>query len=76
VRQALRDAVLDWVAAGRPSLPARTLEQMPAFMEQALAEEVPARYAEYLSPMTIIGRDGLSLHDFWSKDGARGPQGD
>jgi 4-hydroxyacetophenone monooxygenase len=48
VRRALRDAVLDWVAAGRPSLPAPTPEQMPAFMEQALGEVVPARYSKMM----------------------------
>jgi len=31
--------------------------------------------AEYLSPMRIIGRDGLELHGFWSKDGARAHKG-
>src|SRR4029450_1153371 len=31
--------------------------------------------AEYLAPMKIVGRDGLELHDFWSKDGARAPKG-
>ena len=36
VRRAMRDAVLEWIAAGRPSLPVPTPEQMPAFMEQAL----------------------------------------
>jgi 4-hydroxyacetophenone monooxygenase len=31
--------------------------------------------SEYLSSMTIVGRDGLELHDFWSKDGARAHKG-
>jgi len=48
VRRAVRDAVLEWVAADRPSLPVPTPEQMPAFMEQALGEEVPARYSKMM----------------------------
>jgi 4-hydroxyacetophenone monooxygenase len=31
--------------------------------------------AEYLAPMNIVGRDGLELHDFWSKDRARAHKG-
>jgi 4-hydroxyacetophenone monooxygenase len=48
VRRAVRDAVLEWVAADRPSLPVPTPEQMPAFMEQALGEEAPARYSKMM----------------------------
>jgi len=48
VRQAVRDAVLKWVAADRPILPVPTPEQMPAFMAQALGEEVPARYSKMM----------------------------
>jgi 4-hydroxyacetophenone monooxygenase len=31
--------------------------------------------SEYLSSMTIVGRDGVTLHDFWSQDGARAHKG-
>jgi len=48
VRRAVRDAVLEWVAADRPSLPVPSPEQMPAFMEQALGEEVPARRSKMM----------------------------
>jgi 4-hydroxyacetophenone monooxygenase len=34
--------------ADRPSLPVPTPEQMPAFMEQALGEEAPARYSKMM----------------------------
>jgi 4-hydroxyacetophenone monooxygenase len=46
--RAVRDAVLEWVAADRPSLPVPSPEQMPAFMEQALGEEAPARYSKMM----------------------------
>jgi len=48
VRNAVRDAVLNWIAAGRPSLPVPSPEQMPALMCQALGEVVPDRYSKMI----------------------------
>jgi 4-hydroxyacetophenone monooxygenase len=48
VRRAMRDAVLEWRAADRPSLPVPTPEQMPSLMEQALGEEVSPRYSKMM----------------------------
>ena len=68
VRHAVRDAVLEWDQAGRPSLPRPSVEQMPTLMEHALGEEVPERYAAMtLSQMGFAPREADPEERSWAE---------